>query len=72
MSNPFGNLNVLRQWKPGDTRELSEQVLKKAQLEGRFDSYSQAYYLDSRHWKIRGRVSQPTGEDIYILVCVDE
>ncbi len=69
MSNPF---NVLRPWKPGDTRELSDKALKKARLEGRFDSYSQFYVLDGRRWKVQGQVSQPTGETIYTLVCVDE
>ncbi len=69
MSNPF---NVLRSWKPGDTRELSEKVLKKARLEGLFDSYSGIYDLDGRRWKVQGQVSQPTGETIYTLVCVNE
>ncbi len=72
MSNPLGNLNILRQWKPGDTRELPGLVLKKARLEGRFDSYSQIYDLDGRRWKIREQVSKPTGETLYTLVCVNE
>ncbi len=69
MSNPF---NVLKPWKPGDTRELSEKTLKKANLEGRFDSYSQIYDLEGQRWKIQGQVSKPTGETVYTLVCVNE
>jgi hypothetical protein len=69
MGNPF---NVLRPWRPGDTRELSERVLKQAQLEGKFDSYSQVYELDRQRWKIHGRVSQPNGETLFTLVCVEE
>lgn len=69
MSNPF---NVLRPWKPGDTREMSEQALKKVHLESRFDSYSQLYDLDGRRWRVQGKVSKPTGETIYTLVCVEE
>ncbi len=72
MSNSFGNLNVLRPWKPGDTRELSEPFLKKARLDGHYDSYSQTYDLNGRRWKIRGQVSLPTGETLYLLVCIEE
>lgn len=69
MGNPF---NVLRPWRPGDTRELSERALKQAQLEGKFDSYSQLYELDGQRWKIQGRVSQPNGETLFTLVSVEE
>lgn len=69
MGSPF---NVLRPWKPGDTREVPEDALKKAQVKGRFDSYSQIYELDGRHWKVQGKVSKPTGETLYTVVCVDE
>jgi len=69
MNNPF---NVLKPWKPGDTRDVSEQVLKQIRLEGRYDSYSQTYELDGRAWKIQGQVSQPSGETLYSLVCVNE
>ena len=69
MGNP---LNILRPWKPGDTRDISEKVLRKAHLEGRFDSYSQVYELDGSRWKVQGQVSQPTGDTIYTLVCVNE
>ena len=69
MDNPF---NVLKPWKPGDTRELAERALKRARLEGRFDSYSQVYELDGGRWKIQSRVSQPSGETVITLVCVNE
>ena len=69
MSNPF---NVLRAWKTGDTGELSERALKQAQIDGKFDSYSQVYDLDGRRRKVQEQVSQPTGETVYTLGCVDE
>jgi len=69
MGNPF---KVLRPWRPGDTRELTHRGLKQAQLEGRFDSYSQVYELDGQHWKIQSQVSQPNGETLYTLVAVGE
>lgn len=64
MDNPLGSLKVLKDWKPGDTRELSEKVLKAMRLEGRYDSYSQVYELDGRRWKVQGQVSQPSGDTI--------
>ena len=71
MSNPFHELNVLRSWKPGDAREVPEEVLKRAQLEGRYDSYARIYELDDRRWEIQGQKSLPTGETKYTLVCLD-
>lgn len=72
MGNPFGSLNVVKSWKPGDTREIPDQVLKKARIEGLFDSYSQVYQLDGARWKIRGQMSKPSGETVYTIVCVNE
>ena len=69
MSNPF---NVIQPWKPGDTREVSESILKQASLDGKYDSYSQVYELDSRRWKIQGKTNRASGETIYSLVCVNE
>src|ERR1039458_1620053 len=43
MNNPF---NVLKAWKPGDTRDIPERKLKQFNLEGKFDSYSQIYEID--------------------------
>lgn len=72
MSNPFGALNVLKDWKPGDTRQIPEMVLKNARIQGLFDSYSQVYDLDGRRWKVRDQISQPSGDTLYTLVCVNE
>ena len=69
MSNPF---NVLKPWKPGDTRDIPERKLKQLNLEGKFDSYSKIYEIDGRSWKIQGQVSQASGETLYTLVCVNE
>jgi hypothetical protein len=70
--NPFDVLRVVKEWKPGDTREISEATLKKARLEGLLDSYLQVYDLDGKHWKVLNQVSKPTGETVYTLVCVNE
>lgn len=72
MSNPFGALNVLKDWKPGDTRQIPEMVLKNARIQGLFDSYSQVYDLDGQRWKVRDQISQPSGDTLYTLVCVNE
>lgn len=72
MSNPFGALNVLKDWKPGDTRQVSENVLKDARIKGLFDSYSQVYDFDGKRWKVRDQISQASGETLYTLVCVNE
>ena len=72
MSPSPGNLNVLKDWKPGDAREVSDAALKKARIEGLFDSYSQVYQLDGKRWKVRDQISKPTGETVYTLVCVNE
>jgi hypothetical protein len=69
MSNPF---KVIRTWKPGDTRELSERALKQVRIDGRFDSYAQLYEIDGARWKVAGKVSQASGETLYTLVCVNE
>lgn len=71
MTEPLG-LNVLRSWKPGDVRELPEKVLRKLQLEDRYDSYSQVYELDGQRWKVQGQVNRPSGETLCTLVCVNE
>ena len=72
MSESMSDFNVLHGWKPGDTREVPEAVLRKARLEDRYDSCSQTYRLDSRLWKIRGRTSRSAGETVFTLVCVEE
>jgi hypothetical protein len=69
MSNLF---NVIRPWNPGDTREVSERVLKQVSLDGKYDSYSQVYELDNRRWKIQGKTNRASGDTIYTLVCVNE
>ena len=72
MSNPFGPLNVLKEYKPGDTRQVAERVLKKARMDGLFDSYSQVYDLDGSRWKVREQMSLASGETVVTLVCVNE
>ncbi|MGH9404057.1 MAG: hypothetical protein ACRD2P_18395 [Terriglobia bacterium] len=72
MSNPFGSLNVLKDWKPGDTRQVPELFMKNARIQGLFDSYSQVYDLDGKRWKVRDQMSQPNGQTLYTLVCVNE
>lgn len=72
MNSSSDGLKILKAWKPGETRELSEKTLRKARLEGRYDSYSQVYQLDGLGWKVQSQMSHPSGETIYTLVCVNE
>jgi hypothetical protein len=69
MSNPF---NLLQPWKAGDTRELSGGALKKANLEGKFDSNAPVYLLDGQRWKVLGKVNLPSGDSVCTLVGVNE
>jgi hypothetical protein len=71
-SDPSDPFNVLREWKPGDTREVREAALRQARIEDRYDSYAQTYRFDGRLWKIRGQMSLASGETVYTLVCVEE
>jgi hypothetical protein len=72
VGNPLGALNALKDWKPGDTRQVTGRSLKNARIEGLFDSYSQVYNLDGKRWKVRDQMSQPSGETICTIVCVNE
>ncbi len=72
MTESVPDFNVLRNWKPGDTRQVPQRELDKARLEDRYDSYSKTYRLDGRLWKITGQTSRATGETILALVCVEE
>ncbi len=69
MSNPF---NILKPWKPGDVREVTEKALKNAQIEGRYDSYARIYQFDGVRWRIQDKMSKAAGETVYTLVCVNE
>ena len=72
MNSSSEGLKILKAWKAGDTRPLSEKTLRQAQLEGRYDSYAQVYQLDGLDWKVQSQMSYPSGETIYTLVCVNE
>lgn len=67
--NPF---NVLKAWKPGETRDVPERLLKQARLDGKFDSYSRVYEIDGYRWKVRERMNLASGETIITLICVNE
>ena len=49
-------LNVLKTWKPGETRDVPERLLKQARLDGKFDSYSQVYEIEGYRWKAREKM----------------
>lgn len=72
MTDSPSGFKVLRAPKPGDTRQVPEKAVKKLQLDGRYDSYSQIYEFDGARWKVSGQMSQATGETLYTLVCVNE
>jgi len=56
----------------GDTREIPESALENLRMEGRFDSSSQIDGLNRNRWKIRDKASQPPGEKLFALICVDK
>lgn len=72
MDNSSGNFNILKPGKPGDTRELSETALDKLNLAGKYDSYSRLYEMDGLPWEIQSKLTKPTGETFFILVCLGE
>ena len=72
MSNPFGPLKVIKNWKPGDAREVLARELERLQGTAAYDSYSKLYTIDGAHWLIEGQISRADGETLYILRCVDE
>ena len=70
--DPVQDFNVLRSWKPGDAREISETILKELLIAGKFDSYSQMYEIDGLNWKIQSKVARPTGETFFLLLCLNK
>lgn len=71
MSHPFGPLNVVRNWKPGDTREVVAGELDRLHGTAAYDSYSRLYRIDGVNWQREGQISRPDGQTVYILRCVD-
>ncbi len=67
MSNPFGGLNVLKSWKVGDTRELTQNQLRGLHGTSAHDSYSGTYHLNGLTWRIVGQMSRAYGETIFTL-----
>ena len=72
MSNPPGGLNVLKNWKVGDTRELTEKELRRLHGTPAFDSYTATYHLNGLTWRIVGRMSRADGETIVTLQAMNE
>jgi len=67
------SLNVLnKNWRIGDTRELTDQQLKTAAESDFYDSYDQTYVIDNLKWKIAGRMANRDGSTLYTLVAVKE
>ena len=67
MLNPFGGLNVLKSWKVGDTRELTQNQLRGLHGTSAHDSYSGTYHLNGLTWRIVGQMSRADGETIFTL-----
>lgn len=72
MANPFGPLHVVRNWKPGDSREVPARELHRLQGTAAYDSYSKLYRIDGVSWLIEGQISRPNGQTLYLLRCVEE
>jgi len=72
MSNPLGGLNVLKNWKAGGTREITERQLRSLHGSAAHDSYSGTYRLDGLVWRIVGQLSRADGETIITLQAMNE
>ena len=72
MSNPFGGLNVLKNWKVGDTRELTRNQLRGLHGTSAHDSYSGTYHLNGLTWRIVGQMSRADGETVLTLQAMSE
>jgi hypothetical protein len=69
----MASLNVLnKNWRIGDTRELTELEIKAIRAEDLYDSYDQTYVLDNFKWKIAHRIANKDGSTLYTLTAVDE
>lgn len=71
MENPFGSLPVIRNWKPGDTRELLARDLERLHGTDAYDSYTRRYRIDGVDWLIEAQMSRADGETLFILRCVE-
>lgn len=72
MDNLFGPLHVVKNWKPGDTREVLARDLDRLHGTAAYDSYTRLYRIDGRSWLREGHISRADGETLCILRCVDE
>ena len=72
VSNPFGGLNVLKNWKAGDTREMTEKDLRRLRASPAYDSYSNTYHMDGLIWRIINQVSRADGQTIITLEASNE
>jgi hypothetical protein len=61
-----------KNWKLGDTRELTEHQIKAIMDEDLYDSYDQTYLLDKFKWKVAHRVANIDGSTLYTLTAVAE
>lgn len=72
MNNPSDPLNVIQNWKPGDSRELLARDLDRLHGTAAYDSYTKLYRIDGVHWRIEGQISRADGQTVYVLRCVNE
>ena len=64
-------LRLIPNWKPGDTRVISDKELDNLYLSDHFDSYSQVYEIDGMKWKVTNRINKKDGSADIMLVCVE-
>jgi len=68
----MNSFNVLREWKLGDTCELTDKQIRQLEVNGAFDSYDQVYEIEGRKWKIRSKVAHLDSSTVFTLQCVEE
>lgn len=72
MLNPFGQLNVLKTYKAGDTRDITEKELHRLRASNLYDSYSDTYRMNGLAWRVTNRMSRADGETIITLEATSE
>ncbi|HKV38092.1 MAG TPA: hypothetical protein VJX67_02675 [Blastocatellia bacterium] len=65
------SLNILtKEWKAGDTREVTQDQLAKMRDADLYDSYDQTYHVDGLKWKIIHKVAMADGSTLYTLEAI--
>lgn len=63
------DLNILKNWKPGDRREITERQLRKLRATDAWDSYTATYRMDGLVWRVVSEMAREDGETVVTLVA---